>query len=477
MGSEFAVWTECRVEDIAAPTKHSMSTGPFGSAISAKYFRVEGVPIIRGRNLSAKTSEKIIDERWVFVAPEKAKEHQRSLVRNGDLVFTCWGTIDQVGLIDASAPYAEFILSNKQMKLTPDTTKATALFLYYLFSNPITQERILRNDIGSTIPGFNLGQLKAFKIHLPPLLEQKAIARILQSLDDKIELNRQMNETLESMARALFKSWFVDFDPVIDNALAAGNPIPEPLHARAETRRALSNQTPSLSAHIKRLFPDTFHFDEEHGWIPRGWQLGPLSNVIDFLEGPGIRNWQYTERRDGCKFINIRCIKDGDLSLSTANKITKEEAFGKYSHFQLAEDDIVISTSGTLGRFAFVRAEHLPLSLNTSVVRFRTIPGASTIHYIAGYCATRLQWELETRASGSVQRNFGPMHLNKITMLAPSFQLLEAHSEIAEPLFRKGQTNLKKIDCLTKLRDTLLPQLLSGELRIPDAEQLVAGSL
>ena len=129
-------------------------------------------------------------------------------------------------------------------------------------------------------------------------------------------------------------------------------------------------------------------------------------------------------------------------------------------------DDIVVSSSGTLGRYAFVRSEHLPLSLNTSVIRFKKIYGVSTLHYIAGYVDTHLQWELEMRASGSAQRNFGPMHLKQIEMLLPSLEILESHNEQLDTLFRLRQSNLKENDLLVNCRDALLPKLLSGELNV-----------
>jgi len=329
---------------------------------------------------------------------------------------------------------------------------------------------------GSAQPSLNRNHVYLMPVTIPPLPEQKAIAHILGSLDDKIELNRRMNETLEGMAQALFKSWFMDFDPVIDNALAAGNLIPEEFADRAEVRRqALADGTANRGA--AKNFPDSFQETEEMGWVPKGWKVAELPEVVDFLEGPGIRNWQYTDDEDGIKFINIRCIQNGDLKLDTASKLTREEALGKYSHFQLSVDDIVISTSGTLGRYAFVRSEHLPLSLNTSVIRFRKIEGISTLHYIAGYVETALQGELEMRATGSAQLNFGPMHLKQIKMLLPDIQLLDIHNAIAQDLFRKRQENLDGIDTLTKLRDTLLPKLISGEIRVPQAEQMIKDEL
>ena len=305
---------------------------------------------------------------------------------------------------------------------------------------------------------------------------QATIVEYISSFDRLIALNRRINRTLEAMAQAIFKSWFVDFDPV-KAKIAANEQGEDPLRA---AMRVISGKTDAELDQMPRehhdqlaataaLFPDAMQ-ESELGEIPKGWRVRQLPDVIDFLEGPGIRNWQYTEAEDGIKFINIRCIKDGDLKLDTANKITQEEAFGKYSHFQLSEDDIVISISGTLGRFGFVRKSHLPLSLNTSVVRFRAIQNVSTLHFIAGFVDTQLQSELEIRASGSAQRNFGPMHLKQIELLLPEYQVLKAHAEIVEHLFRKRQKNLEQIDNLTQLRDSLLPKLLSGELRMEATE-------
>jgi type I restriction enzyme, S subunit len=168
-----------RVTDLAAPGANSMATGPFGSSISSKFFQSSGVPVIRGGNLSTDPAVRLSDQNLVFLDPIKAAEFSRSTVRPGDLVFTCWGTINQIGLIDESAGYDKYILSNKQMKLTPDPSIADSEFLYFLFSSPRMQQEILEGSIGSSIPGFNLTRLKSLEIDLPPLPEQQSIARAL----------------------------------------------------------------------------------------------------------------------------------------------------------------------------------------------------------------------------------------------------------------------------------------------------------
>ena len=129
--------------------------------------------------------KRLKDTGLVFVTEAKAQEFQRSVARGGDLVFTCWGTINQIGLIDESSKYPEYIVSNKQMKWTPDPEKADSRFLYYLFSGPDKQSEILNNGIGAAVPGFNLGQLRSHVVLLPPLCEQKAIARVNRVYKDK----------------------------------------------------------------------------------------------------------------------------------------------------------------------------------------------------------------------------------------------------------------------------------------------------
>src|SRR5262245_7248706 len=118
-----SMWREYSVEDVAASTPYALATGPFGSSISSRFFRTDGIPVIRGSNLSQDVGTRLVDDDCVFISEEKAEEFSRSIVRHGDLVFTCWGTIDQVGLIDDSAGHSRYVISNKQMKLTPDPAR------------------------------------------------------------------------------------------------------------------------------------------------------------------------------------------------------------------------------------------------------------------------------------------------------------------------------------------------------------------
>ena len=349
-------------------------------------------------------------------------------------------------------------------------------FLYLLICSEDFINFTVMSSNGAKMPRGDKKAMLKYEFEIPSIEEQKIAINHYFKIKEKIQLNTQINQTLEQIAQALFKSWFVDFDPVRAKVQALSDGLSFE-QAELAAMQAISGKTPEELTALSQAYPERYaelaetakafpcEMVEVDGIeVPKGWEVKPLPEIIDFLEGPGIRNWQYTDEEDGIKFINIRCIQNGDLTLTTANKITKEEAFGKYKHFQLEEDDIVVSTSGTLGRFAFVRKEHLPLSLNTSVIRFRPIKNKSTLGFIAGFVENQLQHELETRASGSAQRNFGPTHLKQISLLVPDFKLLELHQKYASSLFEKRKQLLSEIDVLKDTRDLLLPKLLNGEI-------------
>ncbi len=344
----------------------------------------------------------------------------------------------------------DIVVSTKLMVIRANQDRLFPKFLYqFLTSSDVTKWlQHLAESRSGTFPQITFDQIATLEIPIPPLAEQKAIAGVLGALDDKIELNRRMNATLESMARALFQCWFVDFDPV---------------RAKLDGRQPVG-----MDDETAGLFPDAFE-ESTLGHIPKGWEFIDFADAIDFLEGPGLRNWQY--RDEGMKFLNIRCIGDGDLNIQKANSISLEEFETTYKHFSLQEDDIVISTSGTLGRLAIVRSDHLPLMLNTSIIRMR---GRDT--FGLGYVWNFLQSEyflaeMFALAAGSVQLNFGPMHLRQISILRPPDEILNRFECEVQPFLRKGLQLRKESRILATVRDTLLPKLLSGELSVAEASR------
>lgn len=469
MGSE---WKEFTIQELADPVDHALATGPFGSAISSKYFQNSGVPVIRGSNLSQNVKDRLLDKDVVFVSNEKAKSFKRSIARKGDLVFTCWGTINQIGLIDERARFSEYVISNKQMKLTPNFDLVDPEFLYYLFQSPEKQDEILSNSIGSSVPGFNLGQLKSHKVKLPPLPEQKAITHILGSLDDKIELNRRMNATLEGLAQALFQSWFVDFDPVLDNALAAGNPIPDELTDRAAVRRqALDNGTANREA--AQHFPASFQFTEELGWIPEGWEIRPLDLLINLIGG-GTPKTSIDDYWNGDIpwFSVVDAPADSDVFVIDTEKKVTELGVKNSSTKILRKGTTIISARGTVGKCALVGTE---MAMNQSCYGIQGTSGISDIYVY--YTIREFVADLQQRSHGSVFSTITRNTFNSISVPFGGDKLAHYYDETVRSYLDRVHSNLFQNVSLTKLRNTILPQLISGELRIPNAAKLAKEAL
>ncbi|WP_051603921.1 restriction endonuclease subunit S [Marinobacter sp. HL-58] len=231
------------------------------------------------------------------------KKSQRRL-RNGDVLT---GIIGTFGNAYRYRHDDYFGISSSVAILRPNPDILDSDFLYYVITSE-TFKRTVAAYKGGSVQGYtNIATLKTLPIPLPDLTSQRQIAALLSGLDEKISLNHQINTTLESMAQALFKSWFVDFDPVIDNALAAGNPIPEELKARADARTALGDQRKPLPDHIRQQFPDRFVLTEEMGWVPEGWEVNPIGSLIELAYGKSL---PATKRKEG----NVPVYGSGGLS-------------------------------------------------------------------------------------------------------------------------------------------------------------------
>ncbi|WP_081982915.1 restriction endonuclease subunit S, partial [Cetobacterium sp. ZOR0034] len=197
-------------QEIVSKEKRSLISGPFGSNISSKFFVKTGVPVIRGNNLKEELIT-FIDEGFVYVTPEKAGE-LNCYAKKNDIIFTAAGTIGQIGIITKKNIYNEYVISNKQIRARIDENQVLPMYCYYWLKQPKIIKLIKQLNTGSTIPLINLGIVKKLPIAFPILETQEKIASILSALDDKIEINNEMNKTLEEMAQTLFKRWFIDFD-------------------------------------------------------------------------------------------------------------------------------------------------------------------------------------------------------------------------------------------------------------------------
>ena len=304
-------------------------------------------------------------------------------------------------------------------------------------------------DSGSAIPSTSREAFYQLPVRVPPKEEQRAIAHILGTLDDKIELLRRMNETLEAMARALFKSWFVDFDPVIDNALEAGNPIPDELKEKAKRRLALGERRKPLPEHLRRLFPDRF-VDSELGPIPEGWRVTTIGGIAKVASG----------KRPGQRFLEPR--EDAKVPLYGGNGPIA------YVREPLYEQPILLTGRvGTLGSVFRITSPCWPLD-NTLVLLARKPECYEFLYFQLNLL------DLQVLNRGSTQPLLTQSDLKAQPIIKPPDGLLVRFHVIAAVLLEKVDTNQKLDRALTAIRDALLPKLISGEIRVSDAEQFLA---
>lgn len=353
-------------------------------------------------------------------------------------------------------------------------------YLLYLIQSPFLQHQISWNEgTGTTVSNIRIPNIKAFNIPVPPLLEQKAIAHILGTLDDKIELNRQINATLEAMAQALFKSWFVDFDPVIDNAIKAGNPIPDELAHRAELRRKVLAEQPSNTQQrsteypntpdLNTLFPDAFQVTEELGWIPQGWEVIRLSELITLIGGGTPKTSVEAYWNGNIPWFSVvDAPNDSDVFVIDTEKKISAEGLKNSSTKRLRSGTTIISARGTVGRCALVGVE---MTMNQSCYGIQGAQGISdsyTYYSIRNYVA-----DLQQRGHGSVFNTITRDTFQAIRVPFGGVELSYSFEEQVTDLLARVKANLFEQITLTKLRDTLLPKLISGELSVATAQAKV----
>jgi type I restriction enzyme, S subunit len=300
---------------------------------------------------------------------------------------------------------------------------------------------------GSAQPFISQGDARGIEIECPPIHQQKAIAHILGTLDDKIELNRKTSETLEAMAKALFKSWFIDFDPV--RAKAEGRPT-------------------GLPAEISDLFPDSFE-DSELGEIPRGWQCCPFTQLVDVISG-GTPKTSVDKYWNGSIpwFSVVDAPSGADCWVIQTEKSITHLGLDNCSSKLLPIGTTIISARGTVGKVCQTGQD---MAMNQSCYGLRS--KAANGEYFCFYLTKSLVEILEARAHGSVFSTITRDTLDGVSTISPPLEVIQSFNGIAGALLVKIKNNLEENRILGNQRDALLPKLISGEIRIPDAEKML----
>ena len=365
------------------------------------------------------------------ITDDVSKQYRRTLLEGGEILVSLVGTPGQAAIVPSSLAGANIA---RQVALVRVDPSHSTRYVFYCLTSKQGRESLLAHSRGSVQQVINLGDLQTVEIPVPPFAEQQAVAHILGTLDDKIELNRKTNETLEAMAKALFKSWFVDFYPV--RAKAEGRPT-------------------GLPAEISDLFPDSFE-DSELGEIPSGWRVeavGDISSNFDSKRVPVSGN-DREKRKGGYPYYGTTGIVDWI-----------DDYLFDGIYLLIGEDGSVERGDGT----AFSQYVSGKIWVNNHA---HVLTGAKSISTEHLYLYFQFI-QVAPYVTGAVQLKISQGRLNSIPVVVAPPGINDCFSGLIRQLFDRKITVGTEISTLGSLRDALLPRLISGEIRIPDAEKML----
>ena len=444
--------------------------------------------LLRGDNIAQGNIRWDGAKRWPLKAIDNVNQYW---LRQGDVVLAMDRPWIEAGLKFSSVRSSDLpaLLVQRVARLRGGDRLDTRFLNYVIGCRDFT-EYVLSVQTGTAVPHISARQIKEFKFFLPPLPEQRAIAHILGTLDDKIELNRRMNETLEEMARALFKSWFVDFDPVhakatlkhhaANQALRQAAPTPAteaahsgitpPLRGSDWTAERAWTYLDGMDADIAALFPDSF-VDSELGPIPAGWEVKPLpdamainpprplrkGSVAPYLDMANMPTTGHTPAKvierpfgSGMRFVN------GDTLLA---RITPCLENGKTAYVDFLEE----------GQVGWGSTEYIVLRPKP--------PCPNEFAYCLARSADFREFVIQSMTGSSGRQRVPAEALSHYLMAVPVEGIVEGFGKVVQPLFVRASNAARDSSSLASLRDTLLPKLISGEIRVPEAEKLVGDAV
>jgi len=401
----------------------------------------DGVPIVRVTDVR---NGRIATTDPLRVASQIEASHARTRLRGGELLLTLVGTVGESAIVPESL--SEWNVA-RAVAVIPVKHDVGAYWVQVALKSP-TVRHVIDSRLNTTVQAtLNLRDVAQLPIVLPPKGERERIVHILGTLDDKIELNRRMNETLEAMARALFKSWFVDFDPV---------------RAKAEGR------DPGLPQPLADLFPDSFE-DSELGEIPKGWlvaELGQVAEIIDCL---------HAKKPDRCEtgqlYLQLNNIRDDGLIDISDSFLVSDADYQKWiSRTEATQGDCVITNVGRVGAVAQIPSGvKAALGRNMTSIRCKSdfpFPTFLIECLLSGAMREEIRMKMDT---GTILDALNVKSIPKLRFSRSSLEIAGRFETAARPLRCRMEQNISESRTLAALRDALLPKLISGELRVRGA--------
>ncbi|CAG0975090.1 Type-1 restriction enzyme EcoKI specificity protein [Anaerolineales bacterium] len=423
-----------------------------GPGILAKDFHDSGVPLLR---LSGVQRSMASLDGCNYLDPEKvAKKWNHFRLKRGDLVISTSATIGMVSEIGAETEGV--VAYTGLIRLRPRTDRIWPGFIKYFAKSSFFVQQAEGMASGSVLRHFGPSHLRQMAFPVPPLAEQKTIAQILGSLDDKIELNRRMNATLEAMARALFQSWFVDFDPI---------------------RAKLDGRKPAgLDATTAALFPAHFQ-DSPLGHIPQGWTVGTIEDaaalIIDY-RGRTPKKMGSDWSETGIPAVSAKNVKAGRLVRPEMFNFVSEELYERWMKHKLAIGDILMTSEAPLGELYYLALD-ARYCLSQRVFGLRANPARCESTFLYYWLESpSCQTEIINRGTGTTVEGIRQSELRKVAVLLPPLPIQVAAAKFLADWTEQIHRNEEQSRTLATLRDTLLPKLLSGDIHVANVEEEVA---
>lgn len=419
MGGLSMEWKHYKMDELI----EEISMGPFGSDVKKEFYVDNGVPILNGSNLQG---FKLKEDSFGYLTKEKADSLKKCNAHRGDIIVTHRGTLGQIVYVPVNSKYDRYVISQSQFRFRCKADLVDVQYLVYYFHTREGQYKILANASQVGVPALAraTSTFRLIDIKLPPLDDQRRIASILSSLDRKIELNNKINADLEEMAQAIFKNWFVDFEP----------------------------------------FKDGKFVDSELGMIPEGWKVGRLDEIADVVGGstPSKAKPEYYTQK-GIAWLTPKDLSNHPAVYTSRGEIDiTKEGYNSTSTKLMPKGTILFTSRAPIGYISIAQNDICTNQGFKSLVPKKA--GTCFLYCFLKYVTP----EIENKSTGSTFKEASGSLMKSLKVIMPEQKVFEDFETIVSPLFARIESLEKESSRLSLLRDTLLPRLMSGELEVPE---------
>lgn len=438
--------------------KGGVQTGPFGSQLHQKDYVKIGTPIITVEHLG---DNRILHSDTPYVSEQDCNRLSKFKLKKGDIVFSRVGSVDRRAIVRDEEN--GWLFSGRCLRVRPNTEKIDAEYLSYFFGLESFKNHVRNIAVGATMPSINTKILSSLPIFYPNINNQRKISYVLTTIDNKIELNKKINQTLESIAQTIFKSWFVDFDPVRAKANASSE----------DEHDAIAKEL-GITREVLNLFPTEFE-ESELGLIPKGWIIKKLGDCeLEIESGKRPKGGINKSLKFGVPSIGAESIQSpiGTFDYSNVRYVSRDFSSTARRGWGKNFDVMLYKDGGKPGLFkprVSLYGEDFPFKefmINEHVFILRSsLLGQFYLFYLVSSDSI-LEQLIAKGSSKAAQPGLNQDEVKNSLLVLPSLDVISAYNTIVKDLVKLQLNKGKENSSLTKIRDAFLPKLLSGEIDV-----------